>query len=119
MRMLVFAALAAALAPLTASADLTLRGDVVRPTSPSSFEVPWRGRSGPRDFWCIAGQYARYDLGLPGRTRLYRTSPLPRRAGEGVAFSTSSRGAQPTGLALIGGGNSISVAHALLQCNRR
>ncbi len=119
MRTLVFAALTAALTPLAASADLTLRGDVVRPSGPSSFEVPWRGRSGPRDFWCIAGKYARYDLGLPGRTRLYRTSPLPRRAGDGVTFSTSPQGAQPTGLALIGGGNSISVAHALLQCSRR
>lgn len=119
MRMLVFAALTAALTPLSAAADLTIRGSVVTPTGPSSFEVPWRGRSGPRDFWCIAGEYARYDLKLPGRTRLYRTSPLPRRAGDGVTFSTSPKGAQPTGLALIGGGNSISVAHALLQCSRR
>ena len=119
MRTLVFAALTAALMPITAAADLTLRGSVVHPTGPGSFEVPWRGRSGPRDFWCIAGEYARYDLGLSGNTRLYRTSALPRRAGEGVSFSTSPQGAQPTGLALIGGGNSISVAHALLQCGRR
>lgn len=116
MRRLVLAALTAALTPLAALADLTLRGNVVKPVGPGAFEVPWRGRSGPRDFWCIAGEYARYDLGLPGRTRLYRTSPLPRRAGEGVRFSLSPDGAQPTGLALIGGGTSVSVAHALLQC---
>ena len=119
MRTFVVAALVAAFTPLAAAADLTQRGNVVRPTGPSSFEVPWRGSSGPRDFWCVAGEYARYDLNLPGRTRLYRTSPLPRRAGDGVRFSTSPEGAQLTGLALIGGGNSISVAHALLQCNRR
>ncbi len=116
MRLTVLAALTAALTPLAASADLTQRGNVVRPISPGSFEVPWRGRSGPRGFWCVAGEYARYDLGLPGRTRLYRTSPVPRRAGEGVRFNVSPHGAQPTGLALIGGARSISVAHALLQC---
>lgn len=119
MRMLVFAALTAVLTPLAANAELTQRGNVVRPLAADTFEVPWRGRSGPRDFWCIAGEYARYNLGLAGRTPLYRTSAVPRRAGEAVRFSTSPVGAQPTGLALIGGGNSISVAHALLQCDRR
>ncbi len=119
MRMLFLAAFSAALIPLTANAHITREGQVVRPLSPGSFEVLWRGRSGPRDFWCAAGDYARYELGLSGNTRLFRTSPVPRRAGESVRFSLSSEGAQPTGLALIGGGNSISVAHARLQCNRR
>ena len=116
MRTLLFAAFSAAMIPLTAGADISRGGFVINPISPSTFEVPWRGRSGPRDFWCAAGDYARYELGLRGNTRLYRTSPLPRRAGQAVRFSTSSVGAQPTGLALIGGGNSISVSHALLQC---
>lgn len=117
MRTLVLAALAAALTPMTAGADITRGGFVVNPIGPGAFEVPWRGRSGPRDFWCAAGTYARYELGLSGNTRLYRTSPLPRRGGEAVRFSLSPEGAQPTGLALIGGSNSISVAHARLQCN--
>lgn len=117
MRMLVFAALAAAFTPLSASAELTRGGIVVNPLGPGAFEVPWRGRSGPRDFWCAAGTYARYELRLPGNTRLYRKSPIPRGAGEAVRFSLSPDGAQPTGLALVGGGRSISVAHARLQCN--
>jgi len=119
MRAMILAAMAAALMPLTASADITRGGFVVNPINGSNFEVPWRGRSGPRDFWCVAGDYVRYDLNLPGNTRIYRTSALPRRAGEAVRFSLNPAGAQPTGLALIGGGNSISAAHALLQCNTR
>ena len=116
MRLLLLAACSAALIPLSSAADISRGGFVINPIGPGSFEVPWRGRSGPRDFWCAAGDYARYELGLRGNTRLYRTSALPRRAGEAVRFSTSPKGAQPTGLALIGGGNSISVSHALLQC---
>jgi len=88
MRTLVFAAIAAALTPVAGTADVTRMGFVVNPIDATSFEVPWRGRSGPRTFWCAAGDYVRYDLNMPG-------------------------------LALIGGGNSISASHALLQCNRR
>ena len=120
MRLLLLAAFSAALIPLTATAQHITREDqVVRSIGPGAFEVPWRGRSGPRDFWCAAGDCARYELNLPGNTRLFRTSPLPRRSGEAVRFSLSPEGAHPTGLALIGGGNSISVAHARLQCDRR
>ena len=119
MRAMILAAMAAALMPMTVSADITRSGFVVNPINASTFEVPWRGRSGPRDFWCAAGDYVRYELNMPGNTRIYRTSGLPRRAGEGVRFSLDPAGAGRTGLALIGGGNSISAAHALLQCNTR
>lgn len=116
MRMLVFGALVAVLSPINASAEVTRMGFVVNPISPSVFEVPYRGRSGPRDFWCAAGDYVRYDLNLPGKTRIYRLSEPPRKSGEAVRFSLAPEGATKTGLALIGGGNSISAAHALLQC---
>jgi hypothetical protein len=119
MRTLVFAAIAAALTPVAGTADVTRMGFVVNPIDATSFEVPWRGRSGPRTFWCAAGDYVRYDLNMPGNTRIYRTTPPRRGAGEAVRFSLRPEGAGPTGLALIGGGNSISASHALLQCNRR
>ena len=109
-----------ALAPLAAQsqvADIARNGLFVTRTGPDSFAIPYRGRSGPRDFWCAAGDYVRFDLNMPGTTRIYRTSPLPRRAGKGVSFSLSPTNAQSTGLAVIGSPRGLSASHALLQCN--
>lgn len=114
--------LALALVPLAAQAqvaDITRNGLFVIKTGPNSFAIPYRGRSGARDFWCAAGDYVRYELHMPGVTRIYRTSPLPRRAGKGVSFSLSPTGAQSTGLAVIGSPRGISASHALLQCDAR
>ena len=113
---------ALSLAPLAAQAqvaDITRNGLFVERTSADSFRIPYRGRSGARDFWCAAGDFVRFDLNLPGTTKIYRTSPPPRGAGEAITFSLSPQGARPTGLAVIGSPLGLSASHALLQCNNQ
>jgi hypothetical protein len=71
------------------------------------------------DFWCAAGAYANSRLNAASTARIYRISPPPRRAGQGVTFSMNPAGAaNSTGLATIGGSSdgSMSVASARQQC---
>ena len=91
-------------------------GLVVRQTSQTDFEVPWRGLSAPHEFWCAAGDFAMQRLHVPGRTRLYRVSPEHRGAGEAVRFSLSPEGAQPTGIAVIGSPLGLRASHARTLC---
>ena len=109
---LLTAVLAMAAIPGAASAWIAGNGLIVRPTGATTFDIPYRGRSGPRDFWCAAGDYVRYQLPRSGNTRIYRTSPLPRRSGQGISFSLSPQGAEPSGLAIIGGHRGIRALHA-------
>ena len=110
------AVVALSLVPGTASAWIAGNGLVVTPTGQSTFEVPYRGRSGVRDFWCAAGDYVRYELGLPGNTRIFRTTPPPRAKGTGIQFSLSPDGATASGLAIIGGSKGIRALHATSLC---
>ena len=110
------AALALSAMPGTAFAWIASNGLIVKPTGEASFEVPYRGESGQSEFWCAAGDYVRRALHLPGNTRIYRTSSVPRRAGHGISFSLSSEGAQPSGLAVFGGGRGITATHARSLC---
>jgi len=84
--------------------------------------VPWRGLSGPADFWCAAGDYAIRVLHLAPTDRIYRASEPPRRAGEGVVFSVRPEdSAGSTGLLLLwgkGGGLSVGSAQALCEFRR-
>lgn len=89
---------------------------VVSPSGDGSFTVPYRGLSGASDFWCAAGDYVVRGLNMPSDTRIYRLSSPPRRAGQGITFSLSPEGAKRTGLALLGGGRSVSAAHARQLC---
>lgn len=100
-----------------ADAFLAKNGLVVEPSG-SQFDVPYRGQSGARAFWCAAADYAVHALGAKPATRIWRMSEPPRRSGEGITFSLSSEGAaQSTGLAIFGGrGASLTVAHADLLC---
>ena len=88
----------------------------VRPLSTSSFEVFWRGRSTPRDFWCVAGDYARRELGATPATHIYRVSSLARHIGQVTRFSLSPDGALPTGLAVIDSPRSLRVSQAQSLC---
>jgi hypothetical protein len=76
----------------------------VEPQGEASFTVPYAGLSGPTDFWCAAGDYAIRVLHQPGDALIYRTSPLPRKSGEGMAFSLDAAASVgKSGLALLGG----------------
>lgn len=68
--------------------------------------------------WCAAGDFVIRALGQPATTPLYRVTPPPRRAGEGVTFSLSPEGATDrTGLLLLGDRDaSLSAGHAQALC---
>lgn len=82
-----------------------------------TFNVPYRGLSGASDFWCAAGDYVIRDLNMPVTTRIYRLSSPPRRAGQGVQFSLSPKGAKRTGLIRWGEGRGITASHARHLCD--
>ena len=68
--------------------------------------------------WCGAGDFVISALRLPTTTRIYRISPPPRRATEGIVFSLSATGAsEDTGLNTFGKkDNSVSAGHAVSLC---
>jgi hypothetical protein len=103
----------------TPGAFTAANGLHVQTTGAESFAVPYRGLSGPTDFWCAAGDYTIRALGQPAATPIFRTSPLPRRSGEGMEFSlnaTASVG--KTGLALLGADtDGVSAALAQSLCS--
>lgn len=112
----------AAALSLTAPAALAYtarNGLQVDPIGPSSFRVPYRGKSGAPDFWCAAGDFAQSRLGLGVTDRIWRLTPVPRRSGEPMAFALSPESAaKKTGLVVLFGRDdgSLSVASALNHC---
>ncbi|MFT4151910.1 MAG: hypothetical protein QM656_17035 [Paracoccaceae bacterium] len=117
--------LALALVAGAASPALAFRasnGLEVRSLGGNRFLVPWRGQSGDTAFWCAAADYAWRGLGLPAAARVWRISEPPRRAGQGIVFSTSAKGAaSDSGITRIGGGKrpDFSIGAALAFCDRR
>lgn len=109
-------ALCLSLLPTVAPAWIADNGLVVE-KSAGGFTVPYRGLSGPRDFWCAAGDYVVEALGLPPDTKIYRTSSPPRRSGQGISFSLSPENAKKPGIVLFSGERGVSAAHARAFCN--
>lgn len=91
----------------------------VQPTGNTTFSVPWRGDSAPQAFWCAAGDYVIRALGQSPATRIYRTSPLPRRSGQPMQFALSPEASiGSTGLAVFGATDGgLSAAFARNLCN--
>lgn len=119
---LLAAVLAAALAPAApASAFTAQNGLIVHPEGAEDFTVPWRGKSGPADFWCAAGDYAIRKLRLPPTATIWRASEPPRRSGEAVRFTLRpERAASSTGLAVLGArGAGLSAGGAQSLCEFR
>jgi hypothetical protein len=111
-------AFAALLAATPASAFLASNGLVVRASGAGDFTIPFRGGNGAAtDFWCAAGEYVTRGLGLPGSTRVFRTSPPPRRSGEGVSFSLNAARATDPGIVLLGSPDrGLTASHARQLC---
>ncbi|MEM6385134.1 MAG: hypothetical protein AAF718_02745 [Pseudomonadota bacterium] len=101
--------------PTVAPAWLAENGLIVRQKG-SGFEVPYRGLTGARDFWCAAGDYVIRELEMPPDTRIYRTSKPPRRAGQGVRFSLRAEGATRTGLLVWSEGRGLTASFAREFC---
>ena len=111
------AALALLTLPTTASAWMAQNGLKVE-CAPGGFHVPYRGLSGPRDFWCAAGDYVVRELGMSPDTLIYRTSSPPRRSGQGIRFSLNPEGAKKPGLLLLSGRRGVSAALARSFCDK-
>ncbi len=101
-----------------ASAFTAQNGLIVQPDGPAAFTVPWRGKSGPTDFWCAAGDYAVRKLHLSPTALVYRASEPPRRSGEAIRFTLrAGEAASSTGLAVLGAkGAGLSAGHAQSFC---
>ena len=69
--MLIIAAMLATLAPAAAQAWRAWNRHEVYPVGNGAFEVIGRAGSGPRQFWCAAGDFARHVLGAGNTVRIY------------------------------------------------
>lgn len=111
------------LLPLPAAAFTAQNGMNVTRTGPSAIAVAYEVRRDDTDYWCAAGDFAQRALGLPGRTPLWRASPKPRGAGQGIAFTLDpGQAAAGAGLSQFGAGprdGAISIAMATGSFCRR
>lgn len=103
--------------PVPASAFTTRNGMEAAQTGPTEIAVAFHGGRTDTDYWCAAGDFAQRAMGLPVGTRLWRASPKPRGAGQGVAFTLDpARQAEGAGLSQWGSGprdGAISIGAAV------
>ena len=109
--------LAALLLPLQTQAFTAQNGMTAVQTGPSEISVIHDVRRADTDYCCAAGDFAQRALGLPGKTRIWRASPKPRGAGEGIIFTLDpAKAAEGAGLSQFGSGQrdgSIPAAMAV------
>ncbi len=77
-------------------------GIPVLANSAATFTVPSRFSPDLSDFWCAAGDYTIRVLGKPADTRIWRTTPLQRHAGQAIDFSLIEVKGAKTGFLPIG-----------------
>jgi hypothetical protein len=111
-----FAALATiAMLASPAAAFRATNGFTVTSTGPQEFVVNFRTTRNETAYWCAAGEFVTRELDLPRKTRIYRASPKPRGAGQGITFTLDPAAAAPgAGISAIsaGGDGSVSAGHA-------
>ncbi len=115
------AATAATLALATpAAAWMASNSLPVRDLGVGQIEVVARPGMSAAMAFCAAGEYARRVLGLSAETRLWRASPIPRRSGESMIFSTTPTAAPgKTGLVMLTDDDgSLTVSFASALCDR-
>ncbi len=98
-----------------AAAFQAVNGFTVTQTGPQEFTVDYEVVQNETAYWCAAGDFAVRALDLPRKTRLYRTSPVPRRAGQGITFTLDpAAAASESGLSNFSGNGdgSVSIGHA-------
>ena len=117
MRTLTFLAALTLASPVWASLDrLPITQD-----SATEFTVGFKARAGLNNYWCAAGRYVTEKLGMADDTPIYRLSPPPRKAGQGITFTLDrAKSAGDTGLSTFGeaqdGGLAAGSAQST-QCN--
>lgn len=111
MRLVFTALVIAAITPGTSLAWRAINGTEVNPVRKGVFEVIPHGRSGPQQFWCGAGDYARQVLGVGPTQRIYiwrAIGPSETRPGaKAVQFALQP----PPGKEDYQPGYSLSVKH--------
>lgn len=94
---------ALALATPAAAFDTPFRMRVQQ-TSATDFTVLYNSQAEITDYWCAAGNFVTNTLGLSDRTRVFRASSHPPKAGQGISFSLDpARSVGKTGLTTFGG----------------
>jgi hypothetical protein len=91
--------------PVPASAFTARNGMQAHKTGTSDITVEHETGSLATDYWCAAGDLAQRELNLPVGTRIWRASPKPRGAGQGIAFTLDqAEMAKGAGLSQFGAG---------------
>lgn len=110
---------AALMAASPAAAWLSREGYRVEDRGNGRFEVLASAGQSASESWCAAGAYVTRFLAENPTARIWRVSPPPRRAGEGVTFALSPEGAAAsTGLMAVWGaeGAALSAGFAEALC---
>ena len=109
MRIILMALLAL---PLPAHAFTARNGMEARQVDATDIAVPFEA-----DYWCAAGDLAQQVMNQPVATRIWRASPKPREAGQGILFTLDpARQAQGAGLSQFGSGprdGALSIGQAV------
>jgi hypothetical protein len=107
----------ALLLPTPAAAFTAQNGMTAVQSGPAEITVIHEVQRDDTDYWCAAGDLVQREMGLPGRTPLWRASPKPRGAGDGIVFTLDpAKAAEGAGLSQFGGGprdGSIPVSMAV------
>ena len=116
-------AFALALIATPADAFIARNGMRAAQSGPSQITVAWSSGRSDTDYWCAAGDFAQRVLDLPVGTRLWRATPKPRGAGEGIVFTLDPADqAEGAGLSQFGKGprdGAMSLGQAVtLHCQR-
>ncbi|MGL4281440.1 MAG: hypothetical protein ACRCS0_13830 [Albidovulum sp.] len=64
-----------------------VNGYQVEQTGPQQFQVLYKSSRHETAYLCAAGDFVTRGLGMPSKTRIFRASPAPRKAGQGIAFT--------------------------------
>lgn len=98
-------------------------GMVAVQSGPTEITVDFDARRNQTDYWCAAGDFAQSVMDLPGETRIWRASPKPRKAGQGIIFTLNrDLRAEGAGLSHFGAGpddGSVSLGMAVGNYCRR
>lgn len=91
--------------PLPAAGFTARNGMEAAQVGPTEIAVAFRSGRSDTDYWCAAGDFAQRAMGLPVVARLWRASPKPRGAGQGIVFTLDAgRQAEGAGLSQFGAG---------------
>lgn len=103
--------------PLPAAAFTAQNGMTVVRQSQTEIEVIYRARRVDTDYWCAAGDFTQRALGYSNKTPMWRASPKPRRAGQGIIFTIDpAKKAPGAGLSQFGSGphdGSVTIGMAV------